>query len=131
MKNILSIFLLSIIAVSCGSKKDINEVSKDFKIQITSVTENKISLECTEGCAWTELSFSVKKYQPQGVDAYGMTGITNTLADVSDRFPDFKFSIEKTDNGAELRSIRNTGWNKLSISCVAECGEMINYDGMV
>jgi len=131
MKKILGLLLVAIIATSCGSKKDVNQVSRDFTIEIASITNNEVKLKCTEGCAWTELAFPVTKYQPQGVDAYGMSGTINTLADVSDQLPDFKFSVEKTDNGAELRSIRDTGWNKLSISCIAECKEIINYDGIV
>ncbi|SCY43978.1 hypothetical protein SAMN05192588_2902 [Nonlabens sp. Hel1_33_55] len=130
MKNIICLFLLTATLVSCGSKKNANEVSRDFNIEIVSVIDNDVKLKCTQGCAWTELSFTVNNYQPQGVDAYGMTSNTvNTLADVSDNLPDFKFTVAKTDNGLNLERIRDTGWNKLSFSCRSECNQRIDYEG--
>ncbi len=131
MKNILGLVLLAITMSSCGSKKDTVEISKDFQITIVSINQNEIQLKCTQGCRWNELSFNLQKYQPQGIDAYGLTHAVNTLADVSDRLPDFKFSMERTDNGVHLESIRDTGWNELSFDCRDNCNASINYDRVV
>ncbi len=131
MKKILFIGFLALVLNSCGSKKDTVAVSKDFQIEIISINQNEIQLKCTQGCRWNELSFDVQKYQPQGVDAYGLTHAVNTLADLSDRLPDFKFSIERTDNGVHLESIRDTAWNELSFNCNTTCDARINYEGMV
>ncbi|KQC34438.1 hypothetical protein AAU57_00310 [Nonlabens sp. YIK11] len=125
----MTLFAIALVLTSCGSKKDTNKVSRDFNIEILSVYNDEVKLKCIQGCAWNELSFTLSNYKPQGIDAYGMTDPINTLADLSDDLPDFKFTIAKTDNGLTLERIRDTGWNKLSFACYRECNKRIDYEG--
>ncbi|PRP67324.1 hypothetical protein [Nonlabens agnitus] len=129
MKNILTLFAIALVLTSCGSKKDTNKVSRDFNIEILSIYNNEVKLKCTQGCKWTELAFELNNNESLGIDAYGITDPINTLADLSDDLPDFKFTMVKTDNGLTLERIRDTGWNKLSFACYRECNKRINYEG--
>jgi len=131
MKKILSLVAIATLMMSCGSKKDSDNTPKDFKINVISVKDGTVKLECTEGCAWEDLSWTRSNMQPQAINAYGMINNIDERVDENDRLPRFLFTIEPTDNGAILESIRGTSWDKLSFACLNDCNQMIDYEGLV
>jgi len=131
MKKIVGLFVITTLLMSCGSKKDTDRIPKDFTINIISVKDGTVKLECTEGCDWEDLSYTRSNMQPQAINAYGMVNNISEKKDRRDRFPRFLFTIEPTDNGAILESLAATKWDKLSFACLNDCNQKINYDGLV
>ncbi|AZQ43586.1 hypothetical protein [Nonlabens ponticola] len=132
MKKIILVVLAAVLMASCGSKKSKKQVSQDFQINIISVEDNTIELECEEGCAWTKLSFTKAKFQPQAIDAYGMS-IATAPVNTTDQLPDFLFNLERTDNGIALESKRGTAWTKLSFNCsegTDYCIHTVDFNGV-
>lgn len=131
MKNIVLLLFVAALTMSCGSNKDKNRVSQDFKIKFVSLKDAIVKLECTEGCAWKELSWSKNNNRPQAINAYGMISQDEPI-NTKDKLPDFKILIEPTDNGATLESLNGTAWKKLSFSCInlSDCSQIVDFNGV-
>jgi hypothetical protein len=132
MKNLFLLLFLAAATISCNSKKDIVKVSNDFRIRFVSVSTATVKLECTQGCAWKELSWTRSNGTPQAINAYGMVMVDelNEPVNLKDDLPEFKFIVEPTDNGATLESLNGTAWKKLSFSCLTDCNQIVDYNGL-
>jgi hypothetical protein len=105
------------------------EVSK-FLILIQN-TDNGLKLKCEEGCAWKELSFSLKDDKFQAVDQYGMTTIDRDKPSDDDKLSNFLFEIQRTKNGISFGGKEGTAWTKLNFSCPDnKCNQYIDQYGM-
>jgi len=129
MKKIFFLIFIAAASLSCGSKKDKNKVSNDFRIKFVSLKDAVVKLECTQGCDWTELSWAKNNNRPQAINAYGLIN-NDEPVNLKDDLPDFKFIIEPTDNGATLESLNGTNWRKLSFSCLNDCNQWVDYNGL-
>jgi len=121
---ILGVFVLLMPNNAFSQKGSEIETSK-FLILIESY-DNGLKLTSPEGCAWTNLGFSLEINKWQLVNQYGMTNENEDNDDSS-----FLFGVKRTSNGIELKGIKGTSWNKLSFSCVEnKCHQYIDQDGM-
>ncbi|WP_194850969.1 hypothetical protein [Nonlabens antarcticus] len=130
MRNIFLTLLMGVVLASCGSTKGKDKVSENFKISILEVNNGTVKLECTEGCAWTELSWTKNNNRSQVINAYGMADESNEEINLSDDLPEFKFRIVPTDNGATLESLYGTAWKTLSFSCTSDCNHYVDFKGI-
>ena len=99
----------------------------NFQI-VVGMTDDGIVLQCTDGCAWVDLSFSVRPYAAEvAVDNAGMAD-----ASASAQSPDsFLFTVQKTEEGIRLRGIHGSAWTELSFSCApGACSVPIDEMGM-
>lgn len=87
---------------------------KDFKLVVEN-TRTGLNLQSIEGTAWKELSFNLSNNQAQAIDEYGMTTVNQASSKQDANLADFLFTITKTNEGAELKAIKGTAWETLSI----------------
>ncbi|MFM9950537.1 MAG: hypothetical protein ACKV1O_21550 [Saprospiraceae bacterium] len=98
---------------------------------LVETTENGLKLTCQEGCAWGELSFSLKAYQTQAVDQYGMTSLKRDQPEKNDSLSNFLFTVKKTKEGLKFEGKEGTAWNELSFKCPGNnCYQHIDQEGM-
>ena len=100
-----------------------------FKI-LVETDKDEIRLTCTEGCAFTELSFTASQDRPQPVDYQGMSELKGSAKATIDGVADFLFTIMRTDKGIKLVGIRGVVWEDLSFSCNKECEQWIDEFGI-
>lgn len=88
----------------------------EFEILVTE-TRMGIALECKSGCAWKDLSFSIKnKYRPYGISELGMLDIKDEDRVKQGKLQDFFFTVQKTDKGLKFEGISGTAWIDLTYS---------------
>lgn len=113
------IFTVILLLNSFGTKSFAQVKTKtqvtEFEILVKQ-TRDGIDLICKQGCAWKKLDFKTpNKYKPQAINQLGMTKISD--ADVANTdSQSFLFTIQKTDDGMSLKSMKGTAWETLSFS---------------
>lgn len=75
-------------------------------------TADGISAQCTEGCAWTNVSIATKPYAMVYLNESGISSKPMSEQDATNSFA-FSFKTTK-DNKVEFSSIHGTAWLKLS-----------------
>ncbi len=105
--------------------------SKNFKI-IIEKTKNGVKLKCLKGCAWTDLSFSLRNGYQQPVDENGMaeTDILSSNKYQDPNFAHFLFTIGKTKDGIQIKGLKGTDWSGLSFSLRDNEKQAIDKHGM-
>ena len=125
------VILVFVLITSCNQntqeKKSTN--LKDFKVVVEN-TENGIKMQCVEGSAWIDLTFSVDKDQYQAIDEYGMAELGNISSEKNSNLADFLFTVMKTENGIALKGIEGTAWTDLSFSIAENAKQAIDQFGM-
>jgi len=125
----IGIFILTVSSELVALEKKSTDL-KDFKIVIEK-TDTGIKLTCKNGCAWTELTFSLKDYKPQTIDEYGMTELNNNSTDKDADLADLLFTLTKTKEGIILKGIEGTAWTDLSFSLSNNKQLTIDQMGMI
>ena len=130
-------FFLILVAVICFGKfanaqtESVFEASK-FLLLIEN-TKDGIKLTSRKGCAFKELSFSLKKGQTQEIDQFGMRDANDKVVK-DDNLASFRFKITKINDGTALNvaleGIEGTTWEKLSFS-VPNGSQLIDQNGML
>lgn len=101
-----------------------------FLIRIQS-NDSGLKLKCETGCAWKELSFSLKDNKFQAVDQYGMTRVDRHKPSNDDKLANFLFVVQRTQDTINLEGKEGTAWTKLNFSCKdTECNQYIDQNGM-
>lgn len=121
--------LLVVIGLGCSSSPPATPAPTLSGFQIVvGMTEDGIALQCTEGCAWRDLSFSARPYAAEvPVDYNGMTGSAENMRTSES----FLFTVQKTDDGVRLRGIHGSAWTELSFKCApGTCRVSIDEMGM-
>jgi len=126
------LLVMTVLFLTATSKlvaQDKTPVLKDFKL-IVEKTNNGIKMKSKKGSAWIDLSFSLKNYQQQAVDQYGMTDLKNISKNKDEKFADFLFIITKTENEIELKGVKGTAWTELKFSLPNNKQQAIDQFGM-
>ena len=98
---------------------------------LVETTEDGVNLVCMEGCAFKELSFSLKNFVSQAIDQNGMCSADRKYAEKNAHSPQFLFTLIKTNEGIQLNGIEGTAWKELSFSCHGGmCHQFIDQNGM-
>jgi len=97
-------------------------------------TKDGIKLTSKQGCAFTELSFLLKKGETQEIDQFGMRDADDRLRVVKDdNLASFRFKITKIDDGTALKVVlegmEGTAWKKLSFD-IPSGSQWIDENGM-
>ena len=94
-------------------------------------TANGIKITNTEGCIFTELSFSLREGQIQEIDQYGMRDPWEKIrTNNNDKYASFRIAIKKTNERLELKGIDGTAWEELNFACPVNCTQLIDQYGM-
>lgn len=129
-KFTIGLFILFLTLVFSCSTIGNSEDLKPFKISIQK-TEDGVELKGIEGTAWTDLSFSLKNNQTQGVDEYGMVTKGHHQHNRQiDGLADFLFTITKKDKAILLEGIEGSDWTELSYVNNNYQNQMIDESGM-
>ena len=122
--NMRELFLIVVAVIFFGKSVNAQTESaleaSNFLILVEN-TKNGIKLTSRHGCAFKELSFSLKKGQTQEIDQFGMrTANENVRVVKDDNLASFRFTITKVNNGPALdvvlEGIEGTSWKKLSFT---------------
>jgi len=115
MKTFLKIqLLICTLVLMSFNMVSAQEDMKSFHIEMQK-TEKGVKLKCTEGCAWTDLSFSLRDGATQMVSEYGMSH-SDAGKGGNESLANFQFSIVKTAMHVELVSLSGSAWKKLSFT---------------
>ena len=126
--GILVFLLMTSLKLTGQEKKPVD--LKDFKIIIEN-TEKGIKMQSSQGTAWLNLEFSILNNQPQAIDEYGMTNLTDLSAVKDAKRADFLFTISKIKNTIILKGIEGTAWTDLRFSLSENGKQEINQFGML
>ena len=132
-------FILILVAAICIGKfanaqtESVSEKSS-FLLLIEN-TKDGIKLTSRKGCAFKELSFSLKKGQTQEIDQFGMRDANDEVRIVNDdNLASFRFTITKKNDGSNLdvafEGIEGTTWKKLSF-VIPDGSQLIDQNGML
>ena len=131
-RKALSLLIVALLFLTATSELIAQEKStelKDFKI-IIEKTDYGIKMKSIEGSAWTDLSFNLNNNRPQAVDEYGITELNNVSKNKDKNLADFLFTINKTENGIQLKGIEGTVWTDLKFSLDKNKKQAIDQYGM-
>lgn len=92
--------------------KDKNDKNK-FEI-IVSKTKKGYTMQCNEGCAWKELSFSLNRFTSQYINAYGVSSKFSENEEDFNGLADFQFKVEEKKDLLQLTKLTGTNWEELS-----------------
>ena len=134
--NALSaIGIIAVMGAGCASPstqlaQSVSE-PEHFRIEV-GFTAEEIVLKCTRGCAWTDLAWGPvgPAFDAVAVDNFGMTSPSRDLQNRDTDFAAFLFTIQRTENGVQLRGVEGTSWTELSWGC-ASCSVAVDRRGMV
>lgn len=113
------------------SQNKILEKPTGFLFSVQKTTDG-ILLKGLEGCAWTELSFSLVSGGTQAINQYGMVALESGQAVENASLGNFKIIIKKTKKGIELEGKEGTSFLNLKYSGGPEDRvQLINNNGMV
>ncbi|WGK65654.1 hypothetical protein [Croceiramulus getboli] len=106
------------------------ESDRDFEIEMN-LQNQKISLTCTQGCAWKTLSFDLSQDTSQAVDEFGMSSQKDSNTMYDPQLADFAFVVTYRSDKVVLEGINGTAWKELSYSCPQlSCSRWINKAGV-
>ncbi|MEO6133177.1 MAG: hypothetical protein ABIQ02_15150 [Saprospiraceae bacterium] len=98
---------------------------------LVETTEDGIVLTCPEGCAWKQLTFTLKTFNAQPIDQNGMRSVNKADDAQENALANFLFTIKKTQTGVDFEGLIGTAWTKLSFSCpTGGCHQNIDQLGM-
>lgn len=125
--TLLMIFMTGSLS-SVFSKSEETEKTK-FLILLEK-TKDGIKLSGVQGCAFKELSFSLKDYNSQAIDQFGMSSLKRDKPEKDNNLANFLFTIKKTKEGFSLEGIEGSTWKNLSFNCSGTCRQFIDQNGM-
>ena len=122
--------LFSLVLLACAHTRPRTYAPiSDFLITLSRTPEG-IELTCTEGCAWTKLTFTTDIVRNgQLVDQNGMASATRA-APKSERGTNFLFAVLRTREQVQLQGHSGVAWTKLSFTCRPGCAQAIDEFGM-
>jgi hypothetical protein len=86
-----------------------------FSISIETTLDG-LRLDCITGCAFTELTFTLKEGSSQMVDQYGMH-VKDRERPVDSSVADFLFNITHEEEGLHFEGLKGTAWTYLTGHC--------------
>ena len=116
----------------CTSKLSTNKKTPHKFLILIERTENGLKLTSSEGCAWSELSFTISQDMQQTVSQLGMTTPDQTSTKDNNGLYDFLIVFTKTKDGISLVGKKGTAWTQLKFTCpVGNCHQYIDLSGMI
>ncbi|TMM30670.1 hypothetical protein FDT66_07875 [Polaribacter aestuariivivens] len=133
--SVVRILVIGAITLFVGSKlTKQNKRSTEFSEFIISIknNDNKITMKCEKGCAWKQLTYTIKEEnKKQTIDEYGMTEFNKNSSKKEKYLANFLIKIEKTDKGLKLNGIEGTAWIELEFSLADNRFQTIDNLGMI
>lgn len=103
----------------------------EFLLVVQNSDNNKIVMECKEGCAWKTLSYNLSdNSKPQAIDEYGMTDLNKVNSQEDADLSNFLFTVERKGNRLNFKGVEGTAWTELSFSISPQQEQAINEMGM-
>ncbi|NJY62865.1 hypothetical protein HC174_08860 [Salinimicrobium sp. CDJ15-81-2] len=103
----------------------------EFLLVVQNSDNNKIVMECKEGCAWKTLSYNLSdNRKPQAIDEYGMTDLNKVNSQEDADLSNFLFTVERKGNRLNFKGVEGTAWTELSFSISPQQEQAINEMGM-
>ena len=116
-------FLLAFLITASFAQNSKKRELNDFQI-VVQTTDYEFKLTCQNGCAWTDLSFTLKPYAIQYVNQNGMTTAHETSN--SEQVDNLLVKISKSEKSVILEGIEGTAWTRLEFSASKQA---INQNG--
>lgn len=127
----LAVFMLSSAFKSVAQESSESDLDK-FLVTIQASDTNEIKMECKEGCAWKTLTYKLSGMSGvQAIDEYGMTNLSDDRQEKDNDLSMFLFTIERTENGLNLKGLYGTAWTDLSFGMLPNSIQSINEMGMI
>lgn len=130
MKKIFLILAVVLyLGINANAQTESDSTSSKFLLLIEN-TEDGIKITSSKGCAFKELTFSLKEGQIQEIDQFGIRCSDDEIVK-DDNLTLFRFTIKKVEGGLSFEGIDGTTWKKLSFSCPINCSQLIDQNGMI
>ncbi len=129
-KTVLSILAITVIMLAGCGKKETKKEKIGFKILIESNVDG-IKLIAKEGCAFTELYFTLAQDKVEKFNQHGMVIEENSEIKSEENISNFLITIKKSNEEIVLNGLKGTSWESLSFSCPElGCTQLIDENGM-
>jgi hypothetical protein len=130
MKTIFSSFLiLAAVSTTLAQAPDVSHPA-NFLI-LVETTDDGVKFSGEAGCAFTQLTFTLRPGRKQAVNQYGMTSIEEHKDPMDDKLANFLFTVKRTKDGLEFEGLKGTAWQELTFSCSdTGCKQLIDGSGM-
>ena len=128
-KFFLALFVVICLGNSANAQTSCNLEASKF-ILLVENTEDGVKLTSNKGCAFAELTFSLREGQVQEIDQFGMRS-ANDKAVKDKSLASFRFTVKKTKDGFAFEGIEGTSWKKLSFTCPVNTSQLIDQNGMI
>ena len=125
-------FITAIVLVSgCSVQKKMAQETSPFLVTAKTEANNKITLTCTQGCAWKALSYTISEnIRVQAIDEYGMADLNDLNTETNTNLSNFLFTVEKSGDRLILKGLEGTAWTELSFSTTPYKSQGIDKMGM-
>ena len=123
MRNLFLILVgVVCLGISC------NSTSKEFLLLFEN-TENGVKISSNEGCAFKELTLTLKEGEIQEIDQWGMRHSNDKVCKDAN-LAKFRITVKKVENGLVLSGIEGTTWEKLYLNLPINGSQWIDQNGM-
>lgn len=130
-------YLAAFLMLTAGGNKLIAQTNEKkinkpkFSVFINA-TAGAISLTCTEGCNWKELSFNtIDNNKIYIIDQSGLRTITKNTAKATAKKSKWLFSMSRIAEQLTLEGLKGTSWKKLTLKCPNDnCTESVDQNGI-
>ena len=127
----IGVIIFFFLLTSFSNFENLNTTNDNEFLILIQTTDNGFKLKCETGCAWKELSFSLRDNKFQAVDQYGMTSADRDKQSKDDKLANFLFMIQRSKSTIKLEGKEGTAWTILNFSCIdTECSQYIDQNGM-
>ena len=124
-----SLFILAVV-VFWGINVNAQTTYESKFLLLIENTENGIKITSSKGCAFKELTFSLREGQTQEIDQYGMRK-ADEIRKVDNNLASFRMTIKKEKDVIYLEGIEGTVFSELSFLCLIGKNQLINQNGML
>lgn len=107
-----------------------NSKPANFEIIVTN-TQKGLKLNCTNGCAWKELEFTLLDAQRRQIDEFGLHSNSQNKKLKEKGLNNFLFTIRKVDDAIEMKSFSGIIWIDLGFTLPMYKSQKFNQFGML
>jgi hypothetical protein len=86
-------------------------------------------MECNQGCAWKEITFTLKN--PRYINAQGVSTTKQKMNLEDKKLSNFNFKITQDQGQLILDQLKGSNWEKLGFSIRNGQTYKLNHDGIV
>jgi hypothetical protein len=128
--KVFGVTFFCFISMAAAAQDEADLPGAGFSINIENTLDG-LRLTCATGCAFTELTFTLKEGSSQMVDQYGIH-VKDRERPADGSVADFLFNVTQTAEGLHFEGLKGTAWTNLTGHCGSneKCQMRIDEQGI-